>query len=256
MPIACITGATSGIGRACVERFVREGWSVVAIGRREDRLNELKEEYPGGVIETLPLDVRDRDRVLEELGALEERCSATDAEPLVVLVNSAGLALGLEPAQECSLDDWEIMVDTNVKGLMFCTRALLPGMVRRGLGHIINIGSIAGSYAYPGGNVYGASKSFVQQFSRGLRCDLHGTGVRVTNIEPGLLETEFSSVRFKGDEERASAVYRGTRPLVASDIADIIWWVVAAPLHVDITQVEVMPTTQSLGATRVFKTES
>ena len=255
MPIACITGATSGIGRAAVERFVREGWLVVAVGRREDRLRELKDEFPGRVIETLALDVRDRDCVLTAFGALEERYSASDTEPLVVLVNSAGLALGLEPAQECSLEDWETMVDTNVKGLMFCTRALLPGMVRRGFGHVVNIGSIAGSYAYPGGNVYGASKSFVLQFSRGLRCDLHGTGVRVTNIEPGLLETDFSSVRFKGDEERAASVYRGTKPLTASDIADIIWWVVATPAHVDITQVEVMPTTQSLGATRVFKEE-
>lgn len=200
----------------------------------------LRTSSPGRVIETLALDVRDRDCVLTAFGALEERYSASDTEPLVVLVNSAGLALGLEPAQECSLEDWETMVDTNVKGLMFCTRALLPGMVRRGFGHVVNIGSIAGSYAYPGGNVYGASKSFVLQFSRGLRCDLHGTGVRVTNIEPGLLETEFSSVRFKGDEERAASVYRGTKPLTASDIADIIWWVVATPAHVDITQVEVM----------------
>ena len=247
MGIACITGATSGIGRAAAERFLREGWTVIAMGRRADRLRELADAYPGRVL-PIPLDVRDRKAVEAVFAGLPAPFAAVD-----VLLNSAGLALDLSPAQDCDVTDWDIMVDTNIKGLMYCTHAVLPGMISRKQGHIINIGSIAGTYAYPGGNVYGASKGFVLQFSRNLRCDLHGTGVRVTNIEPGLLETEFSTVRFKGDQNRADSVYTGTKPLVAKDIADIVWWVNATPEHVDITQVEVMPTTQSLGGTRVFK---
>lgn len=243
MPVVCVTGATSGIGRATVERFVKEGWEAVALGRREERLAALAAEHPGR-IRTARLDVRDRDEV--------ER-AFKDMGDIDVLVNNAGLALGLEPAQECSLDDWDTMVDTNIKGLLYCTRAALPGMVARKAGHVINLGSIAGTYAYPGSNVYGASKGFVLQFSRGLRCDLHGTGVRVTDIEPGLLESEFSDVRFKGDESRFETLYKNARPLHPEDVADAIWWVATRPAHVNVSQVEIMPTTQSLASARVFK---
>lgn len=243
MPVVCVTGATSGIGRATVERFVKEGWEAVATGRRADRLEALAAEHPGRV-RTLCLDVRDGEevkRAFEKMGVLD------------VLVNNAGLALGLEPAQECSLEDWDTMVDTNIKGLLYCTRAALPGMVARKSGHVVNLGSIAGTYAYPGSNVYGASKGFVLQFSRGLRCDLHGTGVRVTDIEPGLLQSEFSDVRFKGDESRFRDLYKNAHPLRPEDVADAIWWVVSRPAHVNVSQVEIMPTTQSLASARVFK---
>ena len=243
----CITGATSGIGRSCAERFVAEGWQVIATGRREDRLNELAAAHPG-TIHPLVLDVRDKDAVFKAFASLPAAFAAVDT-----LVNNAGLALGLEPAQAASLDDWDTMVDTNIKGLMYCTRALLPGMVERKRGHVLNIGSIAGSYAYPGGNTYGATKAFVEQFSRNLRCDLHGTGVRVTNIEPGLLETEFSLVRFKGDTAAADALYNGSDPLRPEDIAEIVWWANARPAHVNICRVEVMPTCQSNAALRVWK---
>lgn len=243
MPVVCVTGATSGIGRATVERFVKEGWEAVALGRRDERLAALAAEHPGR-IRTTRLDVRDREDV--------ERAFA-DMGDIDVLVNNAGLALGLEPAQECSLDDWDAMVDTNIKGLLYCTRAALPGMVARKAGHVVNLGSIAGTYAYPGSNVYGASKGFVLQFSRGLRCDLHGTGVRVTDIEPGLLESEFSNVRFKGDESRFENLYKNAHPLRPEDVADAIWWVATRPAHVNVSQVEIMPTTQSLASARVFK---
>ena len=243
MPVVCVTGATSGIGRATVERFVKEGWEAVALGRREERLAALAAEHPDR-IRTARLDVRHRDEVEQVFKAMGD---------IDVLVNNAGLALGLEPAQECSLDDWDTMVDTNIKGLLYCTRAALPGMVARKAGHVVNLGYIAGTYAYPGSNVYGASKGFVLQFSRGLRCDLHGTGVRVTDIEPGLLESEFSDVRFKGDESRFENLYKNAHPLRPEDVADAIWWVTTRPAHVNVSQVEIMPTTQSLASARVFK---
>jgi 3-hydroxy acid dehydrogenase/malonic semialdehyde reductase len=173
-----------------------------------------------------------------------------------LLVNNAGLALGLEPAHKASLDDWDTMVDTNIKGVMYCTRAILPGMVARSRGHVVNIGSIAGSWPYPGGNVYGASKAFVQQFSRNLRADLLGTQVRVTNIEPGMAETEFSKVRFKGDDEKAHKVYLGAEPLLPEDIADIVVWVSSVPARVNINSVEVMSVCQSWGPLAVHRAEA
>ncbi len=236
-----ITGATSGFGRACVDRFAGDGWTLVLVGRREERLRQIRDELGGSLdVHLVPLDVRSRDAVFTAFENLPEPFSAVD-----VLVNNAGLALGLEPSWETNLDDWETMVDTNIKGVLYCTRALLPGMVRRNRGTIVNIGSVAGNWPYPGGNVYGATKSFVQQFSRNLRCDLLGHQVRVTNIEPGMAETEFSLNRFKGDAERAAKVYQGARALTAEDIAEAVHWVVHLPPHVNVNTLEMMATDQA-----------
>lgn len=244
----CITGATAGFGAACARRFAADGCKLIVTGRRKDRLDQLVDELGAESCLPLAFDVRDADAVRESLTSLPAPFAAVD-----VLVNNAGLALGLEPAQRASLEDWETMIDTNLKGLMYCTRALLPGMVERGTGHVVNLGSIAGSYPYPGGNVYGATKAFVMQFSRNLRADLHGTGVRVTNIEPGLAESEFSVVRFKGDTAKAASIYDGTAPLRPEDIADLIHFVVNCPAHVNINRLEVMPTCQSFGALPVHR---
>lgn len=249
MSVIFVTGATSGIGRAAAERFASEGWLVIAAGRRKERLEALAKAYPGK-IHPLQLDVTDAKAVQAAFDGLKAPFA-----PIDVLLNNAGLALGTAPAQSCCLDDWNTMVDTNIKGLMTCTRAALPGMVERKSGHILNLGSVAGSYAYPGGNVYCASKAFVEQFSRTLRCDVHGTGVRVTNIQPGLLDTEFSNVRMKGDAAAAAKMYENASPLVGKDIADCIWWAVNMPEHVNINCIEVMPVTQSNSALRVYRGE-
>src|SRR6202142_2890546 len=218
--IVLVTGATSGSGAAIARRFAVEGHTVIAAGRRRERLAQLERELAGHRLHTVVLDVRDRGAIAAALGALPRELSAVD-----LLVNNAGLALGLEPAQEADLDAWEEMVDTNIKGLMYLTRALLPGMVARRHGHIVNLGSVAGSYPYPGGNVYGATKAFVHQFSLNLRSELHGTGLRVSCIEPGMCGgTEFSEVRFRGDREKAAGVYAGMQPLTADDIAEAILW--------------------------------
>ena len=252
--IVCITGATAGFGAATARRFAADGWRIIATGRRQDRLDalaaELAELTELGDGNCLPLrfDVRDGDAVRAALESLPEAWRAVD-----VLVNNAGLALGLEPAHRCSLDDWTTMVDTNIKGLLHVTRALLPGMVERGRGHVVNLGSITGTYAYPGANVYGGTKAFVMQFSRGLRADLHGTGVRVTNIEPGLAESEFSVVRFGGDADRAARLYEGASALRPEDIAATIAWAVSCPAHVNVSRIEVMPTSQSFGALPVHR---
>lgn len=241
--IACITGATAGFGEACARHFVQEGWKVIITGRRQERLDALTNELGAENCLPLCLDVRNRDAVTQTLTSLPEAFAAVD-----VLVNNAGLALGLDSAQAANLDDWDIMVDTNIKGLTYCTRALLPGMIERKRGHVVNIGSCAGTYPYPGSNVYGATKSFVKQFSLNLRADLHGTGVRVSNIEPGMAKSEFSIVRFKGDAEKADNVYAGMEPLLPQDIAEIVHWVVSCPQHVNINRLEVMPTCQSFNA--------
>ncbi len=246
-----ITGATSGFGAACARSFAEQGANLILVGRRADRLHALHKQLSGqAAVHVIVLDVRDRRAVTEALASLPAPFSSVD-----LLINNAGLALGLEPAHRASLDEWETMIDTNVKGLTYCTRALLPGMVARNRGHIVNLGSVAGNYPYPGGNVYGATKAFVRQFSHNLRADLLGTRIRVTNIEPGLADTEFSVVRFKGDAERATEVYRGTEPLTADDIAEIICWVVALPPHVNVNSLEVMPTCQSWAPFAIHREE-
>lgn len=234
-----VTGASAGFGEAIARRFVAEGHRVVASARRGDRLEDLAAELGDGLL-AVELDVRDRAAIGRTISDLPEPFAAID-----VLVNNAGLALGLAPAHEAELDHWEQMIDTNARGLVTCTRAVLPGMVERGRGHVINIGSIAGAYPYRGGNVYGATKAFVHQFSLNLRADLHGTGLRVTNIEPGMAETEFSVVRLEGDRQQADSVYAGMQPLTAVDIAESAYWAASQPAHVNINTIEVMPTAQS-----------
>jgi len=238
-----ITGATSGFGAACARRFARDGWQLILTGRRRDRLEQMHAELGAVVVQTLTFDVRDREAVAGALAGLE----------IDVLLNNAGLALGLEPAWEVDHDDWETMVDTNVKGVMYCTRAVLPGMVARNRGHVVNIGSTAGSWPYPGGNVYGATKAFVAQFSRNLRADLLGTRIRVTHLAPGMAQTEFSNVRFKGDEARADRVYASAEPLRAEDIAEIIYFVVNLPGHINVNALEVMSINQAWGHLAVHR---
>ncbi|MFK5927755.1 MAG: SDR family oxidoreductase [Desulfuromusa sp.] len=241
-----ITGATSGFGKACAEYFAAQGWQLILTGRRSERLEQLQEQLGEAVRQIIPLDVRDREQVFEKLGAL------TDID---VLLNNAGLALGLEPSWEVNIEDWETMVDTNIKGLMYCTRALLPQMVKRDSGHIINIGSTAGSWPYPGGNVYGGTKAFVQQFSRNLRADLIGSRVRVTNVAPGMAESEFSNIRFKGDVDQAAKVYQGVEALRPVDIAETVFWIVNRPTHVNINAIEMMPVDQAWGPFSIHRHE-
>ena len=236
-----ITGASSGFGEACARRFAAAGSRLILAARRTERLETLKEELPVPV-HTIALDVRDRSAVDRSISELPTGFSDID-----VLVNNAGFALGLEPAHKVDLDDWEVMVDTNVKGLLYCTHALLKGMVEQDRGHVINVGSVAGTYSYPGGNVYGATKAFVCQFSLNLRADLIGTKIRVTDVEPGLAETEFSLVRFKGDAEKAKEVYTGTEPIAAKDIGEIIFWIATLPEHLNINRIEIMPVCQGFG---------
>jgi 3-hydroxy acid dehydrogenase / malonic semialdehyde reductase len=236
-----ITGASSGFGAACARIFNKKGNRLVLASRRIDPLLALQEELAGlAEVHIIPLDVREREALRGAIESLPERFRSID-----VLVNNAGLALGLEPVHQASLDDWDTMVDTNIKGLIYCTRLILPGMVARNRGHIVNIGSVAGSWPYPGGHVYGGTKAFVEQFSRSMRCDLLGTQVRVTCIEPGMAETEFSKVRFKGDESRASQVYAGVEALTAQDIAETVEWVVNRPAHVNINTLELMSVNQA-----------
>ena len=246
--IVFVTGATAGFGQSITRRFVAQGHKVIATGRRQERLDALKDAL-GDSVYTLVLDVRDRAGIEAAVNSLPAEWRHID-----VLVNNAGLALGIEPAQRASLEDWEDMIDTNNKGLVYMTRALLPAMVERNVGHIINIGSIAGSWPYPGGNVYGATKAFVRQFSFNLRTDLHGTALRVTDIEPGLVGgTEFSNVRFKGDDARADSVYDGAEPLTPEDVTEAVWWVATLPKHVNISALEMMPVGQSQAGLRVHK---
>jgi 3-hydroxy acid dehydrogenase/malonic semialdehyde reductase len=240
--IVFITGASAGFGLTIARRFAADGALIVATARRLDRLEALAQELGPDRVLPIELDVRDRHAVAGAVAGLPERFAAID-----ILVNNAGLALGLEPAQNCLLDDWEVMVDTNVKGVLNVTHAILPGMVARGRGHIVNLGSTAAEFPYPGGNVYGATKAFLHQFSNNLRADLLGTPVRVTNIEPGLVAgTEFSNVRLR-DDAKAAAVYAGTEPLTDVDVADTVHWVATRPAHVNINLVQMMPVCQAFG---------
>ena len=249
--VVIITGASQGLGEQFAHGFAEAGANVVLAARRKDRLISLQKKLGGETsVHIMSLDVRNQEAVMFELTHLPEKFSKID-----VLVNNAGLALGLEPAHASDISDWNTMVDTNIKGLMYCTRAIMPGMVDRNQGHIVNIGSIAGDWPYPGGNVYGATKAFVKQFSRNLRADLFGTAVRITNIEPGLAETEFSVVRFKGDAKKAAKVYDGTQPITPEDIAEMVYWVVTLPPHININRLEVMPVCQTWGAFAIHRDE-
>lgn len=246
--IVFVSGASSGFGEAIARRFARDGARLVISGRRIERLENLAAEL-GVPTYCLPLDVRDRAAVEASIAALPADFAAID-----VLVNNAGLALGLEPAHRASLDQWDQMVDTNIKGLMTLTRAILPGMVERGRGHVINIGSTAGEWPYPGANVYGATKAFVRQFSLNLRADLFNTPVRVSNIEPGLAGgTEFSNVRFSGDDTRAAKVYENVTPLSAEDVANTVHWVATLPPHVNVNTLSLTPVCQGFGPVAVHR---
>ena len=239
-----ITGASSGFGEACTRRYAAAGSSVVLAARNLEKLQQLKSElkgkHPGVACHIMQLDVRDNTLVDELPGSLPKEFQEID-----ILINNAGLALGLGGAWESDVDEWEQMLDTNCRALTRITRRILPGMVERNCGHIVNVGSVAGNWPYPGGNMYGATKAFVQQFSRNLRCDLVGKNIRVTNIEPGMADTQFSTVRFGGDSQKAAKVYEGTQPLTAEDVAETIFWSTALPQHVNINTLEVMPTCQA-----------
>ena len=244
MAVAFVTGASSGLGEAIARRFAAAGTRVVATARRGDRLTGLVDEFGEDLIFVSVLDVRDRAAIEQLVASLPGEFAEVD-----VLVNNAGLALGLGPAQDASLDEWEQMIETNCTGLVYVTRALLPGMVARRRGHVVNMGSVAATYPYPGGNVYGATKAFVRQFSLNLRADLHGTGIRVSCLEPGLIGgTEFSEVRFGGNAERAAGVYAGTQPLTPEDIAAAVEWMTSQPPHVNVNLIELMPVVQSFAA--------
>ncbi|MDR0564833.1 MAG: SDR family NAD(P)-dependent oxidoreductase [Azoarcus sp.] len=240
-----ITGATSGFGRAAARRFASAGWTLALAGRRTERLQALQEELaPQTEVHIATLDVRDAGAVKAVVDALPKAFSALRA-----LINNAGLALAPRPAQNVALADWHTMIDTNITGLINVTHALLPALLATGRGaSIINIGSVAGQWPYPGSHVYGATKAFVKQFSYNLRCDLLGTGVRVTDIAPGMSETEFTLVRTQGDQAASDRLYRGTEPLTAEDIAEQIFYVANLPDHVNINRLEVVPTRQAWSA--------
>jgi len=245
-----ITGATSGIGLACAKKFAENGDRLILTGRNEQRLAEIHKGLvdKGTEVLTFVFDVRDREKAKQLLPELPKEWQQID-----VLINNAGLALGLEPEYEGSLDDWETMIDTNIKGLLTMTRLVVPGMIERNRGHIINIGSIAGDAAYAGGNVYCATKAAVKAITDGLRIDVAHTALRVTNLKPGLVETNFSNTRFHGDTDRAANVYKGIKPLIGDDIADVAVYVANVPEHVQIAEVTILATHQASGSVIVRK---
>ena len=245
--IVMVTGATSGIGRACAERFLNAGYRVIVTGRRAEMLDEIHSRYGSDCLR-LAFDVRDRRSALDAVASLPDDWSRID-----ILVNNAGLALGLEPEYEGDFADWDAMIDTNIKGLLTMTRAIVPGMVARQSGHVINIGSVAGDAAYANGNVYCATKAAVKSITDGLRIDVAHTPVRVTLIKPGLVETNFSRVRFHGDDDRAAGVYQGITPLTGADIADTVLYAAEAPAHVQIAEMLVLATHQASGSVIVRK---
>lgn len=248
--VALVTGASSGIGKSTAEKFAEEGYKLILLARRKEKLEELAKKLEKQTkCHIIALDIREKDKIKEALLNLPEEFSEID-----ILVNNAGLALGLDPSYKSAWDDWEQMIETNCTALAFMTHLILPGMVKRNKGHIINVGSVAGNYAYPNGNVYGATKAFVNHFSKNLKADLIATSVRVTNIEPGIVtESDFSMVRFKGDKERASKVYEGANPLISESIADAITWAVTRPKNVNINSIEIMPISQGCGPLNVHR---
>ena len=246
--IVVVTGASVGFGREIAKIFARANHKIIAIARREAKLKELQDELGRDNCEIIVQDICDYEAVKRALENLP------DFQKIDILINNAGLALGLSSADKAELGDWERMIDVNITSLVRLTHLILPQMVKNGSGHIINIGSIAGSYPYPGGNVYGASKAFVKQFSLNLRADLFDKGIRVSNVEPGLCGgSEFSLVRFKGDESKANAVYENTEPLMPKDIAEIVFWIAQQPKHININRIEIMPTIQAPSALSVAK---
>ena len=245
-----ITGATSGFGKASVQRFANAGWSVIATGRRAERLQQLVDELGADKVHPAAFDIRDAAAMDTALSALPGAFKNID-----LLINNAGLALGTSPAQKSDLDQWNTMIDTNIRALTTMTHKLLPGLIER-KGAIINISSVAASYPYPGGNVYGGSKAFVVQFSLGLRSDLHGTGVRVTCVEPGMAETEFTLVRTKGNQEASDTLYKGANPMTSEDIADTLLWIASLPPHMNINRIELMPVNQSFSPFQVHRGEN
>ena len=237
--IIFISGASAGFGLAMAKRFALSGHKIIALARREERLSELKKEF-GDLIYPLAVDVSNKEQLISALESLP-----LDWQNIDILINNAGLALGFDSAQKSSLEDWEQMVQTNINGVLYLTHFFLPLMIKKNSGHIINLGSVAGEFPYPGGNVYGASKSFIHQFSLNLRADVLGSNVKVTVIEPGMCMSEFSQVRFKGDLEKAENVYKGMKPLSADDIAETIEWVMTRPSHVNINVISLMPVDQA-----------
>ena len=244
---ALITGATSGFGAAAARRFVGAGWRVIATGRRAERLQRLVDELGAECVHAAVFDVRDAEAMNAAIDTLP-----ADFRDIDLLVNNAGLAQGTLPAQSASLEDWQRMIDTNITALVTLTRRVLPTLIER-RGAIINISSTAATYPYTGGNVYGGTKAFVSQFSLGLRSDLHGTGVRVTSLEPGMAETEFTLVRTHGDQAASDALYKGAQPMTAQDIADTIYWIATLPPHLNINRLEMMPVSQSFAGFQVAR---
>jgi len=248
--IVMVTGATSGIGEACAKKFAQGGYNVIITGRKADKLAQIKTELEqlGAEVCVLEFDVRDREAAKKAVESLTGQWANID-----VLVNNAGLALGLDPEYKGDFEDWDIMIDTNIKGLLTMTRFVVPGMVERNHGHVINIGSVAGDAAYANGNVYCATKSAVKTITDGLRIDVADTPIRVTNVKPGLVQTNFSNTRFHGDDERANNVYKGIKPLTGDDIADVTFYAASAPEHVQIAEVLVLATHQASGSVIVRK---
>ena len=244
--IALITGATAGFGNSSVKEFIDNGWKVIATGRRKERLLALKEQF-GEALHTLTFDIQNSTQINEAIDSLPSNFKNID-----LLINNAGLALGTAAAQECDLEQWNTMVDTNIRRLMSLTHKVLPTLIEQ-RGAVINISSVAASYPYPGGNVYGGTKAFVVQFSLGLRSDLHGTGVRVTCVEPGMSETEFTLVRTKGDQSASDKLYEGANPMTGEDIAKTLYWIATLPPHMNINRVELMPVNQSFSPFQVHR---
>lgn len=246
---AFITGATSGMGKAAARRFAKAGWRVIGTGRRADRLERLVDELGADRFHAACFGMSDADAMAFAIAELPD-----DFRNIDLLINNAGLALGTAPAQKADLSQWETMIDTNVRGLVTLTHKLLPNLIKH-KGAIINISSVAASYPYPGGNVYGGTKAFVVQFSLGLRSDLHGTGVRVTSVEPGMAETEFTLVRTKGNQEASDTLYKGANPMTGEDIADTLFWIASLPPHVNINRIELMPVNQSFSPFQIYRGE-